>query len=165
MDETQGGPAPVPAAPSLKDMILAKVGELLDGEGDAASKAKAIASVVKELLKVEDKLEAPPSGDAEKAVGESVKPAAEKYEKALAVLESAGLTPTAARLRFLAPLAEIEMKALAETWKPAPGQPGTGHAKPRSGSVLESEQEKEKKTPAPTPYDDPKAAASKLRGL
>jgi ribosomal protein L12E/L44/L45/RPP1/RPP2 len=146
MDETAAAEAaPAGGTASLTDMILAKVGEILKGDGDPGAKATAISKVVKELLKVEEKLDSAASAEPPKETpateSAKEKPAKIDADKALDVLESVGVTPNRVRIRALTRMeSEAEAKALAETWK-APGATATP-AKPRSGSVLESQQEK-----------------------
>lgn len=147
MDETLDAAPVDPAPASLKDMILAKVAEILDGDGDPSGKASSISTVVKELLKVEEKLEEP-AGD-ETTTTESIKEKRAKgaakidYDKALDVLESVGVAPNRVRMHALIRCeSEAEAKTLAESWKTSAGQ-STQVVKPRSGSVLESQQDKQ----------------------
>ncbi len=149
MDETMAPAAPAGNGGSVNDMILAKVTEILNGDGDPAGKAKAIGTVVKELLKIEDKLEgagseASANSDAA-SVSESVQPKQpekNRFQVALDVLESSGCAITCARVKLLAGYPDAAaMQELANTWpKDGKASAATPPAKPRSGSVMESQQ-------------------------
>jgi hypothetical protein len=65
------------------------------------------------------------------------------YEAALDVLESAGVQPTAQRIRWLLSVPDAERKPLADSW-PKIGA-GSSVSKPRSSSVLESQRDRQAK--------------------
>lgn len=166
MDETLMTPeapaeaAPVEAGEMTWQIFCEKAKELFDGEGTPQEKARKIADLAKQLLKVKDDLDAATNpAPAEEAPTEepAETPAAESvdWETALAVLESAGVAPSRAKIKAVAALKdEGDRVALVDTWKQA-AQP----SRPRSQSVLESEKLK----PVGVDWNDAKQVATFLR--
>jgi len=116
-------PAPEPAAPNMTDVILSKVREILDGDGDSATKAKSIGTFVKEILKVEEKMDAKPE-DKPAAEGDKPedKPTQESVDQlkatvvAYRLLEAANVEAIEVRVKAVAASPEADRQSLIESW-------------------------------------------------
>jgi hypothetical protein len=115
-------PAPEPAAPNMTDVILSKVREILDGEGDSATKAKSIGTFVKEILKVEEKMDAKPEEKPAEGDKPEDKPTAESVDQlkatvgAYRLLEAANVEALEVRVKAVAASPEADRQALIESW-------------------------------------------------
>lgn len=130
------------AGDPIKEMLLAKIAEIYDGEGDPATKAKAIGAVAKEVLKVQDAIDNATSADASAdaaAATESLRREVATLKTRVAVrelLESEGVSPNPAVIKALESLtSDVDRKALLAAMPKTAGEA----VKPRStGRLAES---------------------------
>lgn len=122
----------IAAGDPIKEMLLAKIAEIYDGEGDPATKAKAIGAVAKEVLKVQDAIDAatevaPAEGEAAAAAAtESLRREVGQLKTRLAVrelLESEGVAANPAVIKALESLGnDTDRKALLAVMPKAAGE-------------------------------------------
>jgi hypothetical protein len=176
--DSEGSPEmdqPMPEAPAgsgdmTLQMFQERVGAIFSGEGDPASKAKAIGNLAKTLLKVKDELDnagKPAEKPADALVADAGKETMEslqaeiktlKAEKEVGQLfESLGVKPSEIqRKAVLALESKEDRQALIESYK-ATGK--SGDEKPKSASpLLESRED------TPAPADSKTFAKSLTRG-
>lgn len=184
MDGEQVAPTEAPATPdpasAVADALVSQIVEIAKGEGDAKTKAKAIADLLKKQEKIVDMLSAEPKAEAsadgestpeEKPTPESKQPTVgelqEQVKKLQArdhvrkLLEEAKHPATETVVEALAALPTDELrKSLIESLAKPAEKPAPPAPKPRSSMFGGGESLKES-TAQPT--SDPKAFAARLR--
>lgn len=119
------------------DLFIGKAREIFDGSGEPVGKARAIAKLVKALLKVSADIDEATGagGESDKGGGEATESeraakVTAAYTKALDVLEAANVAPSKTNISLLVALNgnDEQQQALVTTWQPKAG----AGVKPRS---------------------------------